>query len=610
MMPKPIIEFLTLMLWKLLKADRDTYFRLLGYLKPYRHLFFLTLLSAIPLAAVGGLLALIIGPLVDYLLKNQDFTILKFVPIGVVAVALLEGFFLYINNYTSIKLSQAVSRDIRKELFANLTRLDLSFFKKNATGDVYSRFYVDTMKLQAAIVNNLKDFVIQSFSMVFLLGVLLYQNAQFALISVFIISFIVLPIHFISKKLRRLDYEIRDLNSNIIIIFTEFLYGVREIKAFERIAYIRKRFNKGLDRLFDVSLSANKAGVLLKPIMQLIGALGMGLILYLGALQIEQGTMSPGEFTTFLVAMAMMLKPVKTVGSIIGKVQVILAPAERVFEMMDKRPEILEPSSEKAPIPLGEFCSLTFKNVSFTYENSESQVLNNISFTMDAGETIALVGPSGGGKSTLVDLIPRFMDPNEGQVLINGVDMRETTFHDIRSQLAVVSQENILFDLSIRENILLGKLDATEEEIWAAARSAHLADWIQTLPAGLDTVVGERGSLLSGGQRQRVAIARAFLKNAPLLILDEATSALDNESERLVQEALSELMEGKTVIVIAHRLSTIKHADRILVIEKGRVVESGPHVELVAQEGLYRKLYMMQFREEEQVELLASVTPA
>ena len=591
------------MFWKLFKADKDTYFRLLGYLKPYRGTFILTVLSAIPLAALGGVLALIIGPVVDHLLKTQNFTLLKWVPLIVISAALIEGVFQYINNYCSVKLSQAVSSDLRKELFYHLTRLDLAFFKKNATGDIYSRFYVDTMKLQGAIVNNLQDFIVQLFSLIFLAGALLYKNWQFALISIFIASFVVFPLHFVSKKLRKLDHQLRDLNTNIIIIFTEFLYGVREINAFERVPYMRKRFNKGLEKLFSVAMSSNKAGVLLKPAMQMIAAVGIGLVLYMGAIQIEKGQMSPGEFTAFLVGMALMFKPVKTLGSIVGTVEVILAPAERVFEMMDRRPEILEPEAELYK-PLGPFGTLAFENVSFAYRD-EDYVLRNVSFTVQAGETVALVGPSGGGKSTLVDMVPRFIDPQQGSVRINGVDLRETNFHDIRSQLAVVSQENILFDLSIRENIRLGRLDATEEEIDAAAQAAQLTDWIASLPEGMDTQVGERGSQLSGGQRQRVAIARAFLKNAPLLILDEATSALDNESERLVQEALYELMKGKTVIVIAHRLSTIKFADRIMVVQGGEIVESGSHEALIQNNGTYRKLYMMQFREGDQEHFLA-----
>lgn len=584
-----------------IKNDKELYLRLINYLKPYKKWFLVMFLTSIPLAAVDGAIAAITGPVVDRFLKDENFSILKAIPLLIIAVTVVQGVLMYANTYCTVQLTNAISKDLRSDLFSKLAEFDLPYFKQNTTGDIYSRFYVDTLKLQQAIVVNLHDFILQFFTLVFLVGVLLYQNWKFAFIALFIISFMVIPLTLISKKLRRLDYKMRDLNSDIIVTFTEFLYGIKEVKVFQLVPYMTRLFNGKLVDLFNVSISSNKAGALLKPSMQFISSIGIGLILFLGAIQIEQDTMTVGAFTSFMVAMALMLKPVKTVGGILSKVSVILAPAERVFGLMDREPELIKPVNPKT---IDGFESLKFNHVSLAYNENE-KVLQDISLTITPGETVALVGPSGGGKSSLVNLIPRFIDPVEGEILMNGTNLKEIGTKSIFDQIAVVAQENILFNLSIRENIRMGRLNATEKEIEDAAKAANLWSWLTSIPDGLDTIVGERGELLSGGQRQRVAIARAFLKNAPLLILDEATSALDNESEKLVQDALYELMKSKTVIIIAHRLSTIQHADRILVLEKGRIVQDGNHQKLVNEEGIYKKFYLMQFHESQQLDLLA-----
>ncbi len=577
------------------KNDKKLYLRLLEYLKPYKKWFFIMFLTSIPLAAVEGSVAAVTGPLVDRFLKDQNFTLLKGVPFFIIIVTVVQGTLMYANTYCTVQLTNAISRDLRMDLFAKLAEFDLPYFKQNTTGDIYSRFYVDTLKLQQAIVVNLHDFILKFFTLMFLVAVLLYQNWKFALITLFITSFMVLPLALISKKLRRLDYRMRDLSSDIIVAFTEFLYGVKEVKVFQLVPYMTKRFNGKLQELFDTSISANKAGALLKPSMQFISSIGIGLILYLGVVQIEQGLMTVGAFTSFMVAMALMLKPLKTVGGILSKISVILAPAERVFGLMDREVELLKPEN---PTPLDSFESMSFKNVSFSYNEGEA-VLKNINIDIKLGETLALVGPSGGGKSSLVNLIPRFVDPVEGDICMNGINLKDLSPKTIFDQIGVVAQENILFNMSIRENIQLGRLSATEDDIIEAVKAANLWNWLETTPEGMNTIVGERGENLSGGQRQRVAIARAFLKDAPVLILDEATSALDNESEKLVQQALNKLMKGKTVIVIAHRLSTIQHADRILVLESGEIVQSGNHQELVEVEGIYKRFYMMQFHEDD-----------
>jgi subfamily B ATP-binding cassette protein MsbA len=339
-----------------------------------------------------------------------------------------------------------------------------------------------------------------------------------------------------------------------------------------------------------------KAGIILKPAMQIITAIGVSIVFAIGVWQIQQGQMTPGDLTSFIVALVLLIQPIKTVGSVITKMQRIFAPAERVFQKLDLPTGLQEAAQPK---DIEQFESLVFEKVQFEYEPGKP-VLRNVDLTVRVGDSIAMVGSSGGGKSTMVDLIPRFMDPTGGRILMNGFDLKDISFQSLHRLMAIVSQDAILFDGTIRDNVVLGKLNATDQEIREALENAYLADWVDTLEKGWDSPVGEFGCLLSGGQKQRVTIARAFLKNAPILILDEATSALDNESEAIVQSALTRLLEGRTVFIIAHRLSTIQHADRILVLEKGRIAESGTHPELLAQQGLYHKLYQLQFRNEDQ----------
>lgn len=579
-----------------LKNDRENYFRLLAYLKPYRARFLGSVLSSIPASSLNGVLAFAVGPFLDKLMKENNYVFLLGVPILVFTAMLAQGFFDYLSNYFSSHISYAITRDIQLELFNKLTCMDLRFFKMRTTGQVFTRFYSDCNRLQQAITTNLQGFSIEIFSFIFLAGVLFYRNWQFALISIFIISLIAVPLYFISRKIRQLDHHQQELSAHMVNIFSECINGVKEVKSFNLESFLRKRFRKNQVEFFSSLLSSTKAGIMLKPLMQIISAVGFCMIFGLGILQVQSGKMTLGDVTSFLLALILLYKPVKAISSVLSKVQRIMAPAERVFELLDIEPEMVDaPNAQE----LEEFESLRFDNVCFAYKENEP-VLKNINFTLKKGEVLALVGSSGGGKTTLVDLISRFYDPDEGRVLLNEIDERQIKAGSMRDLIALVSQETILFDATIRENIRMGRLEATDADIEQAARDACLWEWVQSLPDRFETRVGERGGMVSGGQRQRIALARAFLKNAPLLILDEATSALDNESEALIQEATIRLMQGKTVVVIAHRLSTVRFADRILVVSGGQIVESGSHDELLAREGLYHKLYHLQFRHENQ----------
>lgn len=576
-------------------SDKELYLRLLGYLKPYQKRFTLGFLATIPAASLNGALAFLIGPFVDRLLKEQQFTILFVIPIAIITASVLQGLCEYVSTYYTTYVGTAVSQDIRVALYKQLTRMDQKYINQSSPGDLLTRYYSDPSRLQQAIVNHLQTFILESFSSIFLASVLFYRSWQFALVALLVISTIFIPIQLISKKLRRLDNQTQELLASIYDIFNESIYGSKVIKIFGLKEYQFKRFSRGLAEYFGTAMRLTRTGAILHPVMQFITAIGISLIVLFGTVQVQAGQMTPGDMTSFLVALVLLYKPIKNVGSIIGKVQRIFAPAERVFEKLDQEPSIVEVPD---PVRVTEFQSLKLENVSFAYEEGKP-VLQNINLEIRAGEMLAVVGESGGGKSTLVDLIPRFMDPSEGRILLNGVDLKTVAFKSISDLFAIVTQETLLFDATIRENILLGKLKATEAELESALEASNLTEFVNSLENGLDTRIGPRGVLLSGGQKQRIAIARAFLKNAPMVIFDEATSALDNESEAAVQDAMMKVMKGKTVIVIAHRLSTIRFADRILVVDSGRIAESGSHDELLAQKGIYSRLFYIQFRHDQ-----------
>jgi len=585
-------------------TDKALYLRLLGYLQPHRKRFIIGLLASIPAAVLNGALAFAIGPFIDKLMLHHNFGILLLLPVVILAASLMQGIFDFISTYCTSYVGTAISQAIRVQLYEHLGQMDWRYFQKNSQGELLSRYYSDPSRLQEVIVTNMQTFILEFFSLLALAAVLLVRSVSFTAISLVVISFIGIPIHFISKKLRRLDHENQQIMATIYDIFYESVAGFKVVNIFGLQRFQMKKFQKSLNHYFGNSMSLVRASALLKPLMQFIGAIGISLILLFGGMQVQSGQMSPGDLTSFLVALVLLYKPVKSIGTIISKVQRIFAPAERVFEKLDTPPAIQEAAS---PVELNHFDSLTFDNVSFAYDPNKL-VLQHINFELKKGQTLALVGESGGGKSTLADLIPRFMDVTDGQILINGVDVRKTSMLSLRKLTAVVSQDTVLFHGTIRENIRLGRLDATDTDIERVVDLANLRPVIDELSDGLDTVIGYRGITLSGGQKQRVAIARALLKDSPLLIMDEATSALDNESEALVQDAMDLAMRNKTVIVIAHRLSTIRHADRILVLDKGKIAESGSHEELLSLNGIYSKLYYLQFRHDsEHIEQLKAI---
>lgn len=572
--------------------DWQLYTRLWGYVMPYKGRFLVGMLAALPTSLTNGALAFLIGPFVDQLVQQQNYAALFYIPAAVMAVSIVQGVCEYVSTYYTTYVATALSQDVRLQLYEQLVKMDLKYLNGSKPGDLLSRYYEDPSRLQTAIVTNIQKFVIEFFSIVGLSAVLLYRSWSLALIAIAVISTIVIPIAIISKKLRRLDHENQRLLASIYDVFNESITGAKVVMIFGLQAFQYKRFKRRMQDYFGNSMSLARADAILRPLLQLIASVGIALILLFGSFRVTGGDMSPGELTSFLVALLLLYKPVKNVGGIITKVQRVFAPAERVFEKIDLEPELQDHPN---PAHFAEFESLEFDQVHFAY-NAEVPVLSDINLTVHSGEKIALVGESGGGKSTLVDLIPRFMDPTAGEVRMNGMDIRQVSMSSIRDMISLVSQDTVLFDGSVLENIRLGNMDATRAQIDEAIRVAHLDEMIAAMPEGIHTQIGPRGSQLSGGQKQRLAIARAFLSDSPIVILDEATSALDNESEAAVQDGMAHVIEGKTVFVVAHRLSTVRYADRILVMHQGKIAEQGTHDELMKQEGMYHRLYSLQFR--------------
>lgn len=576
-------------------TDRQLYRRLLTYLAPYKKRFIIGLLATLPSAGISGAAVLLIGELIDELIKSQNYDLLMWVPVALLVFSGLGSLFSYISTYNTSYVGTAITQDLRKALYNKLCRRDLKYLSTNSVGELQSRYYNDPTNLQLAIVSNLQTMVMQGATALVLAGVLLYKSWQFALLAIGVISLVVVPITIISKKLRALDNVSQKVSARMFNVFHESVIGARVIAIFDLYRHQAKRFRESNQEYFGNAMSLIKATALLKPATQIVSALGIGAILWFGTYRVQQGELSPGELTSFLVALVMLYKPIKEVASIVSKTQRVLAPAQRVFTKLDMPPSMQEPDN---PVVIERFESIVFNDVDFGYHDDQL-VLHNIDLTVKRGEILAIVGESGGGKSTLVDLIPRFMDVTRGKILVNGIDVKEVSLANLRQFMSVVSQDTLLFDGTLLDNIKLGKLNATDGEINQVIKTAYLQPVIDTLPEGLNTIIGANGALLSGGQKQRIAIARALLKNAELIILDEATSALDNESEAAVHQGMAQLTAGKTVIVIAHRLSTVRSANRILVLDKGRIRECGSHDELMANNGFYKRLYTLQFRHQE-----------
>ena len=585
--------------------------RIWPYIKPYMFRIICGFLVAIPLGLLDGVTAFALKPFMDYVVGKQDWVFHIFtheftltwqvfayiIPFGVVAFAAFQGILRYLNDYISAWTSQRITNDVKFDLFHKLIYMDPRFFDENPSGIIISRYMTDPQTASAGIVDQLKTITTSLFGALGLIGVMLYSSWKLAFIGVLVLCIAFIPVAIIRKRIKSASNKNMVIGGNITTNINETYSGNKVMAAYELQKRQEEYFKNQIWDSFKVNMSLTKRSAWMSPLMYLIASCGIAIVLAYGTHLITSGDMTAGSFASFVTSLLLLYKPVKTLGGTLTNIQNIFVAMGRVFELFDLEPEIKNRPDAVELLSLND--KIEIQNICFGYLPNQP-VLKNLSLTVNKNETLAIVGNSGGGKSTFVNLLPRFYDIQSGSIKIDGIDIRDYTLTSLRHNIAMVFQDNFLFSGTIRENILMGNPDATEEELNCAIESAHLQEMIADLPQGLDTLLGERGMTLSGGQRQRVAIARAMIKNTPIVILDEATSALDNKSEAIVQKALDNLIQNKTVFVIAHRLSTIKNADRIAVINEGDLVELGNHEQLMQIEnGQYRALYDMQFKKQE-----------
>lgn len=568
------------------------YLRILSYIKPYMHRLIFAMFCTIMAAAGNLYIPWIIKDMIDEVLADKNGTMLNWIAASIIAIFVVRGLFWYGQNYLMSYVGQSVIIDIRAAVFKKLQRLSVSFYDKNKTGTIMSYVTNDVNALQSAMVENTIEMITEGFILIGSVVAMIYLDWRLMLFTVCTFPVVLWFMEFFGKKIRKTGGRIQECTADITSVLQESVASARVIKSFVREDYEVDRFDVENRANFRANMKNAQLMATLTPVVELVAAIGVTMIIWYGGNNVINGTITAGSLVAFLTYAVNISNPIKRLTRVIGNIQKALAAAQRVFMIIDMPEEIAESRDAKQlPEVSGK---VEFQNVSFAYDD-KGNVITDLSFSVKPGEVIAIVGPSGAGKSTIANLLPRFYDVNKGDIKIDGHSVREVTLDSLREQVGIVPQETMLFNGSVYNNILYGRLDATKEEIEAAAKAANAHDFIMQLTDGYETKLGDRGVNLSGGQRQRIAIA-GNIENPRILILDEATSALDTESERVVQEALDRLMVGRTSFVIAHRLSTVKNADKILVLEKGNLVESGTHDELLALDGLYAHLYKIQYR--------------
>ena len=577
----------------------ENYKRMWPYMKPFWFRALLSVLVAIPVGSLDAVIALSLKPYMDVVMIDKNLQTAWYIPLMIIGFTIVQGILRYMAEYLNTWVGAKTTNLLKLDLYKKMLAFETEFFNKKNSGDVIFMFNNNAEMACSGLLNNLKSFVQKFFTALSLIAVLFYNSWQLALVCVAIMLLSMLPMTMVRKKINSIMNQTIMADSALLTAYNETYNGNKTIISYNLDGNQRNKFERVLDGVFHLRMKMLQRTRWLTPVMHVILSVGIGLAIWFGSYLILHGIITAGSFVSFLTALIMLYTPIKSIGGTYNSVLMSFLAIERVFDILDAKPAITD--NPGARDMSSDIHDIEFKNVNFEYTPGVP-VLRDINFRVKRGETIAFVGNSGGGKSTVVSLLPRFYDVTSGAVLIDGVDVRDITLKSLRANIGVVFQDNFLFSGTIRENIMMGNENATTADLERAVEMACLDDFIKTIPGGLDAQIGERGVLLSGGQKQRVAIARAFLKNAPILVLDEATSALDNKSEAVVQRAIENLMRDKTVFVIAHRLSTIKNANKIMVINQGVVVESGTHEELLQNEnGAYKALYDMQFKTDKRV---------
>jgi len=579
------------------KFSQDTNYHslsvILPYFKPYLNRTFLALGLAVPIGALDAVIALSLKPYMDVVMMDKQMQSTWFLPILIVVFTSLQGGLNYLATYMNDWVGGRVTNDLKRDLYKKLMHQTCHFFDKQTSGKILKAYNNDAEKSCAGLISNIKTIISRVFSSISLIGVLFYNSWFLAIIAVFVLSCAMVPLMKIKSAIKSIYNRSEGENAKILTTYNEAFAGHKVISAYNLYDLKQKQFEKQSYNVFGLRIKITQHTAWLSPLMHIIVSVGIAAVIGIGSYMIVKNKLSAGQFVSFITALIMLYTPIKGLGNNAKNMSTCLCAIERVVSKLEQVPAVVD---YDGAIDFPEFKDkISFKDIKFSYIKGK-RVLNGISFDVKKGETVALVGNSGGGKSTIVNLLPRFYNVKNGDLTFDDVSINSIKIDSLRANIAMVFQDNFLFEGTIRDNIMLGKLDATEEELQKAVKESYLEDFVNSLEKGLDTQIGERGMLLSGGQKQRIGIARALLKNAPILVLDEATSALDNQAEHIVQQAIENLMKDRTVFVIAHRLSTIQNADRILVIKGGYLVESGTHDELInIPDGEYKKLYEMQF---------------
>jgi subfamily B ATP-binding cassette protein MsbA len=573
----------------------QVYRRLVGYALQYWQYLLLAVIGLVVSAATQPLFSWILGPLLDKAILNHDPEVIQWLPWGIIGIFLLRGGATFLSGYYIGLVGRLVTKTLRDQVFTHMQRLPVGFFEKNTAGKLlaYVSYYID--QVSNASIKGITSLVQDSTTILGLLALMFYQSWQLTLGMLVIVPFIALVIVYVTRRLRRLSHKVQDSVGDVTQIANEMVRGYKVVRIFNGEAYESRRFSDANEHNMALQMKRMVMELLSTPLVQFMVAVALASMVFVATRESTLATLSPGTFMSFIMSMILMLTPIRNLTQLNAQLQTAIAAGEGIFQLLDT------PSEPDHGTQVLTHCqgAVRFEHVSFAYPETAKTVLRDIHFTVQPGEKIAFVGKSGSGKTTLVNLLPRFHDVTSGTIYLDGVPLADLTLQSLRSQMAYVGQDVVLFNDTVRNNIAYGAMrDVDDAQVKAAAEAANAWEFIQHLPQGFDTVIGDNGVLLSGGQRQRLSIARAILSNAPILILDEATSALDTESERHIQSALERLLTNRTTFMIAHRLSTIESADRIVVMHNGEILESGKHAELLALNGQYARLHSMQFHDE------------